>query len=144
MDSFKNWTDWKRNLDSFFGDEFFNNFEGIMQNNHFPLVNLYETENETLCLCTIPGLDDINNVDVFIDYQIIELKGSINLRYKGFKLTQDEIFQGHFEKRIDLPYPVKDDRVDASYQNGLLIIHLHRLIPDDQKKNRINVRKLDE
>ncbi|WP_102347890.1 Hsp20/alpha crystallin family protein [Bacillus sp. Marseille-P3661] len=143
MDPFKNWHEWRKNLDSFMGEDFLNSFEGIFKYNHFPQVNVYQTENEVLVLASIPGLDDMNNVDVYIDYQAIELKGTINLRYKGFRLTQDELYSGHFERKINLPFPVKDDRVDATYQNGLLIIHLHRLIPDDQHKHRVSIKKIE-
>ncbi|HHY73745.1 MAG TPA: Hsp20/alpha crystallin family protein [Bacillus bacterium] len=144
MDQFKNWQDWSKSLDSFLGDGFLSNFEGILQYHYFPQVNVYQTENELLVLASIPGLNDINNVDVYIDYQSLELKGDIHLRYKGYTLTQDELFNGHFERKIDLPFPVKDDRVDAVYQNGLLIIHLHRLIPDDMHRQRISVKKIED
>ncbi|WP_017754532.1 Hsp20/alpha crystallin family protein [Calidifontibacillus oryziterrae] len=144
MDPFKNWQDWQKSLDTFFGDEFLSNFEGFFKYKHFPLVNLYQTENEILLLASIPGLDDINNVDVYVDYQSIELKGNVNLRYKGFRLVQDELFNGFFERKIDLPFAVKEDRIDAAYHNGILIIHLYRLIPDNQKKQRISIKKIDE
>lgn len=144
MDPFKNWQDWRKNLDSFLGDGFLSSFEGILQNNYFPLVNVYKTENEILVLASIPGLNNINQVDVYVDYQSLELKGDVNLRYKGFKLVQDELFNSHFERKIDLPFPVKDDRVDAIYQNGLLIIHLHRIIPDDMYRQKISIKKIDE
>lgn len=143
MDPFRNWEDWRKNLDSFLGDDFLTNFEGILRYNHFPQINVYQRETEVFVLASIPGLDDMNNVDVYIDYQSLELKGSINLHYKGFQLIQNELFNGRFERKIDLPFPVKDDRIDATYQNGLLIIHLHRQIPDDQPKHRVSIKKIE-
>lgn len=143
MDPLKNWHHIRKNLDAFFGDEFLNNFEGIFQLHVFPQINLYETENELICLASIPGLDDINSVDVFIDHHSIELKGTIELRYKGFKQTKDEIYSGYFERKIDLPYPVRDDRIEATYQNGLLIFHLYRQYPD-KEKNKIAIRKIED
>ncbi|NSL53005.1 Hsp20/alpha crystallin family protein [Calidifontibacillus erzurumensis] len=144
MDPFKNWQDWRKNLDAFFGENFLSSFENILLYNYFPQVNVYKTDNELIVLANIPGLNDINNVDVFIDYQSLELRGNVNLKYKGFKLIQDELFNGHFERKINLPYPVKEDRIDATYQNGLLIIHLHRLIPDDHRRHKIEIKKIEE
>ncbi|HHW38672.1 MAG TPA: Hsp20/alpha crystallin family protein [Bacillales bacterium] len=144
MDPFKNWQEWHKNIDTFLGDGFLSSFENILQYNHFPLVNVFKTENEIMVIANIPGLNDINSVDVYIDYQSLELKGDINLRYKGYNLVQDELFNGHFERSIELPYPVKDDRIDATYQNGLLIIHLHRLIPDDMRRQKISIKKIEE
>lgn len=144
MDPFKNWQEWHKNIDAFLGDGFLSSFENILQYNHFPLVNVYKSENEILVLANIPGLNNINNVDVYVDYQSLELKGDINLRYKGYNLVQDELFNGHFERSIDLPYPVKDDKIDAIYQNGLLIISLHRLIPDDMRRQKISIKKIEE
>lgn len=138
-----NWQDWKKNLNSLFGDQFLENFDGIFKQSQFPPINMYKNENECLILASIPGLDDVNSVDVFVDYQSIELKGNINLKYRGFQLIQNELFNGFFERQIDLPFPVKDDKIDASFHNGLLILHLHRLISQDGRKSKVSIRKLD-
>lgn len=133
MDQFKRMTDWRKQWDHFFGDEFWNGFAPFFDNAHSQL-NLYQGENELLVVLSLPGLAKVEDVDIFVNHQTLEVKGKINLNFKGFDLIQEGIFQGKFEREIPLPYTVKEDRIKATYKRGLLLIHLHKLIPDDSRK----------
>ncbi|MBD8069664.1 Hsp20/alpha crystallin family protein [Bacillus sp. PS06] len=142
MDQFKHMHDWRKQWDGFFGDSFWKGFEPMM-NNVTSQVNLYKSENELLVVMSIPGLENVDNLDLFVQYQTLEVRGKVNLRFKGFELVEEGIFQGEFERVVQLPFPVREDRIDASYHNGLLIIHLHKRIPDDNRK-KIAIKKIDE
>lgn len=144
MKQLNNWQDMMNNIDSFFGDGFLNGFEQVFRNKDFPAMNIYQSDNELLCLFAIPGLDNMDDVDVFLDYNTMDIKGNINLRYRGFRLTDNELFEGSFQRTVDLPFPVKEDKINATYQNGLLIVHLHRLIPDDRPKQKVSIKKIEE
>jgi HSP20 family protein len=135
---------WKNNFDSFFGDDFWNGFEGIFSHNHFPQLNMYETTNELLCILSVPGLKSIDDIELYVSHNRLEIRGRLAITFNGFRLTEEEIFQGNFERKIELPYPVKEDKVQASYQNGLLIIHLHRLINGGLEKHKISIQQLDD
>jgi len=143
MDPFQNMQDWRKNMDRFFGENFWGEFEGIIKP-PIPHINLYKSDNEILCYVSIPGLEDIDKVDVYVDYAILEIKGVISLQPQHHQLVQEEILQGSFERKIDLPYPVRGDKIHASYQNGLLIIQLHRLIHQETSKNRIKIRSIED
>lgn len=93
MDPFKNMGDWKRNVDNFFGDNFWNEFEGVVKP-PIPQVNIYQNENELLCLVNIPGLKDFKKTDVYVDYAILELKGIIEIDHPGGQVVKEEILQG--------------------------------------------------
>ncbi|WP_234447121.1 MULTISPECIES: Hsp20/alpha crystallin family protein [Virgibacillus] len=136
-------SDWKKNMDHFFGDSFWNEFEGIIKPN-IPQINLYQTDNELFCVVNIPGLTDLDKLNVYVDYATLELKGSIDIdNARGF-VVQEEILQGVFERSISLPFPVRSDKIKATYKNGLVYIQLHRLISDTSRKNRINVHVLED
>ncbi|KGP71269.1 Hsp20/alpha crystallin family protein [Pontibacillus yanchengensis] len=143
MDPFQNMQDWRKNLDQFFGNDFWGEFEGILKP-QIPQVNVYKSENEILCYVNVPGLDDIDKVDVYVDYTTLELTGVISLQSPHQQLVQEEILQGSFERKIELPYPVRGDKINATYRNGLLIIQLHRLIQQETNKQRIHIRNLEE
>ncbi len=143
INQFKGMNDWMKQMDQFFGKDFLGGFEPMLRASQTQ-VNLYKTENELLVVVSLPGLENVDEVDVYPNHQKLDIKGRINLKFKGFELIEENIFQGHFERTIDLPYPVREDRVDASYHNGLLIIHLHRLIQSEASRKKIAVRKIEE
>lgn len=131
-------------FEQLFNQDFWNGLNNGKKDKPSIPVNLYETEHEVLCIANIPGLKDVNDVDLFIHYNELEIRGNINLSYRGFELKNAEIQQGDFERKILLPFPVKEERINAKYQHGLLIIHLHRLIPDHQRKHKVPIRNKDE
>ncbi|GAA0497375.1 Hsp20/alpha crystallin family protein [Salinibacillus aidingensis] len=142
MDPFKNMQDWKKNMDNFFGEQFWSEFEGILKP-PIPQINMYQSDHEITILCNIPGTNEIKNIDLFVDYASLEIQGVISLPAHG-NLVQEEISQGAFDRSIELPFPVRGDKVEATYKNGLLTIQLHRLITKESNKNRVAVRVMDE
>ncbi len=136
----KDFSNLKQQFQGFFGENFWNNFDGILQN-QLTQYNLYKAENELLCIINIPGIDNMEDIHVFVNQNTLEVEGKVSLNYKGFEILQEGIFQGNFKREISLPYIVKKDRVEASYQHGLLIIQLHRQIPDETQKNKVSIKK---
>ncbi|MFN6965282.1 MAG: Hsp20 family protein, partial [Pyrinomonadaceae bacterium] len=63
----------------------------------------------------------------------LEIKANVQLHFEGFELIEEGMTQGAFERVIQLPFPV-GEKVEAVYENGLLFIQLHRLIPDHIKR----------
>ncbi|MRG87396.1 Hsp20/alpha crystallin family protein [Salinibacillus xinjiangensis] len=142
MDPFKNMQDWKKNMDHFFGEQFWSEFEGILKP-PIPQINMYQSDNEITVVCNVPGMKQVKSVDIFVDYATLEIQGVISLPVQGH-LVQEEILQGAFDRKIDLPFPVRSDKIDAIYQNGLLTIQLYRLITKESNKHRVSVRVMDE
>lgn len=143
MDPFKQMGDWKNNMDHFFGDNFWNEFEGVIKPN-IPQVNIYQSDHELYCIVNMPGLDNLNQIDIYVDFATLELKGTIDIDHQGGTVVKEEILQGVFERSITLPFPVRADKIKATYRNGLLFIQLHRLISDTNKRNKVNVHLLED
>ncbi|MCG3419770.1 Hsp20/alpha crystallin family protein [Oceanobacillus jordanicus] len=143
MDPFKQMGDWKKNMDQFFGDNFWDEFEGIIKPN-IPQINLYQTEHELFCVLNIPGLHDLEKIDIYADMATLELRGVIDLEFGGGQVIKEEILQGAFERQISLPFPVRSDKITATYRNGLVYIRLHRLISETSNKRRVNVKLLED
>ncbi len=143
MDPFKQMGDWKKNMDQFFGDNFWDEFEGIIKPN-IPQINLYQTEHELFCVLNIPGLHDLGKIDIYADMATLELRGVIDLEFGGGQVIKEEILQGAFERQISLPFPVRSDKITATYRNGLVYIRLHRLISETSNKRRVNVKLLED
>ncbi|MRH44900.1 Hsp20 family protein [Aquibacillus halophilus] len=143
MDPFSNMGDWKKNMDSFFGDSFWNEFEDVLKP-PVPQINLYQYEKEILCYVNLPGVKDLEKIDVYVDYATLELKGIIDIEHSGGKVIKNEIIQGVFERKVELPFPVRSDKINATYQHGLLVLQLHRLIKEQTNKSRLSIQHLDQ
>ncbi|RDW20191.1 Hsp20/alpha crystallin family protein [Oceanobacillus arenosus] len=143
MDPFKQMGEWRKNLDNFFGDNFWNEFDGIIKPT-IPQVNMYHTENEMMCIVNVPGLNDLDQLNIYIDYATLELRGTIDLEHVSGNVFKEEILQGVFEREISLPFPVRADKIKATYKNGLVFIQLHRLISETSRRNKVNVRLLED
>ncbi|SFB14527.1 HSP20 family protein [Lentibacillus halodurans] len=130
-------------MDHFFGDHFWNEFENIIKPT-IPQINIYQYNHELICIASIPGLTDLNKIDIFVDHTTLELKGVIDVAYTGGTVVKEEILQGVFERNITLPFPVRRDKINATYQNGLVIIHLHRLISDESSRSKVSIQLSDD
>nr|WP_186003939.1 Hsp20/alpha crystallin family protein [Parageobacillus genomosp. 1] len=139
---FDPFSDWTKHWQQFFQGDFWGNFQSFLPatNKQQSGINIYKKDNELLIVVSLPGLEKVEDAELYIYYKTLEIKANINLNFKGFELVEEGIFQGTWEKTIPLPFAIKEDRIEATYHNGLLFIHLHRLIPDEQKK-KIEIKK---
>jgi HSP20 family protein len=93
-----------------------------------PAVDIYETDEALVLKAELPGFskDDIN----------IELKEN-TLFIKGERKRQDEVKEGNyhrmervygaFQRSFVLPTTVEQDKVKASYKDGILELHLPKV-----------------
>jgi HSP20 family protein len=138
---FDSFPDWSKHLEHFFQGDFWSSFQPFLPAAKKQSgINIYKKDNELLIVVSLPGLDKMEDVELYAYYKTLEIKANINLQFKGFELIEEGIFQGTWEKTIPIPFAVKEDRIEATYHNGLLFIHLHRLIPDGTKK-KIEIKK---
>ncbi|MGP4040867.1 Hsp20/alpha crystallin family protein [Gracilibacillus sp. D59] len=143
MDPFQHMHDWKNNLDQFFGGNFWDDFEHMIKP-PIPAVNMYELDNEIIVYVNLPGIKDRKQVKVFVNYDVLELKGTLFPVQQSGKLIKQEILQGEFSRQIDLPFPVREDRITAGLKQGLMTIHLHRLVNDKRKKHAVDIEEFEE
>lgn len=139
---FTPFSDWTKHWQQFFQTDFWGSIQPLLPSANKPSsgMNLYKKDNELLIVISLPGLEKIEDAEVYVSYKTLEVKATVNLNFKGFELVEEGIFQGRFEKTVPLPFPVKEDRIEATYHHGLLFIHLHRLIPEEPKK-KIMIKK---
>ncbi|WP_280771965.1 Hsp20/alpha crystallin family protein [Salipaludibacillus daqingensis] len=136
--------EWNSPLKKFFEDDFLGNFNsffnGMVQQ---PRANVYESENEIICAVFLPGIKKVEDIHLTINDRTLEVRGNLNLDYNGFRLNHEEIYQGEFKRVMELPFRVRQDKKDASYQRGILTVHLYRLIPDNKSTHGVTVRDED-
>lgn len=123
--------DWTKQWETFFTHPFWNSSNSF--SSYSSGINMYRRDNELLVVAAIPGLVHVHDAEVYIHYNTLEIKANVQLQFEGFELIEEGITQEPFEREIQLPFPV-GEKVEAVYENGLLFVHLHRLIPDHIKR----------
>ena len=103
-------------------------------------IDVYETENEVVATCDIPGLEKKEDVNIDIDRNILTISGNVNRvnEVKAENMHRQERFVGRFQRSVTLPYEVSSEGVTATYKNGVLEIRMPKL-PGATRK-RIDVQ----
>lgn len=130
----------RRELDRFFPDEFPFFKSGFPQFIGHLNVDVYETADEVVATCDIPGLEKKEDVNIDIQNNVLTISGSIHreTEVKGQQMHRQERFVGSFHRSISLPATVSTEGVTATYKNGVLEIRMPKK-QDDQRK-RIDIQ----
>ncbi|ESY73763.1 Hsp20/alpha crystallin family protein [Mesorhizobium sp. M1050] len=102
----------------------------------WPKVEISESDNELRVTAEVPGMEE-KDIEVLLDEDMLTLRGEkrSETEEKGYS----ERFYGHFERRIPLGYEVEDDKVKASFANGVLTLTLPKNPNAQSKVKRIPI-----
>lgn len=90
-----------------------------------PTVDLVETDDGYRLTAELPGVDE-KDIEVLIADNTLTVRGEKKNEYEDRERALSERFYGRFERRIPLPTEVQEDRVEASFRNGVLTVTLPR------------------
>lgn len=146
---------WNQHLPNFLGEDFFSNFDFLEEaeekqasSERSPKqtsgikVNIYESANELLCIFRVPGLD-LDDVLIDVYDRTLEITGRVQIHHHNFRPLQLELYEGPVTRKVKLPYPVRHDKMEASYSRGYLYLRLHRLIRSKDTEQKIKIKDLD-
>jgi HSP20 family protein len=90
-----------------------------------PSMDVYETEDEIILLAEVAGVSK-DCLDIEVNSKAIKISGNRNEipKMESCKYRLAEIQYGIFERILILPAFIDPDRVDASFNDGLLKIRL--------------------
>jgi HSP20 family protein len=87
-------------------------------------VDFQSEDNEFVLKAEIAGIDP-DDIQIEIKDDILTVKGEVKAESNGDgEYLLREIYQGEFCRSLRLPEPVEVEKVDAKFENGLLIIRL--------------------
>lgn len=109
------------------------------------LVDCYATGDHAVVLAAMPGIHP-EDANVSVDKDTLTITGKVS----GERKQQDEkgnpvawylseIPRGSFERRITLPFPIDEERVEAQFSNGMLRIVLPKLEASKPRKVSLQV-----
>ena len=93
-----------------------------------PAVDIYETaEQDVIVKVDLPGLKR-DEIKVTFENQVLSIEGQRQAGVQGEKDRAHLIERSHgsFRRSFTLPATVDSTRVDASYQDGVLVVKLPR------------------
>lgn len=105
-----------------------------------PQVDISETENEIKVKAELPGVSE-QDVDVELNDDILTIRGEKKSERKEEKENYHfmERSYGTFQRSFQLPRPVDPDKVQATFENGVLTITLPKNA-QQEKTRRIQVQ----
>jgi len=106
-----------------------------------PLVDIYETMDEVVVSCEIPGLQKKDDVEIQVSDRHLLIQGIIQRASTGSqdnRYHRTERYYGQFQREVTLPDKVVEESAKASYKNGVLEIHMKKSQPHHGKKIEID------
>jgi HSP20 family protein len=106
-----------------------------------PKVNVAETEKEIQVTAELPGVEE-KDVEVTIDGNALTIKGEkkAEKEEKNKDYHRIERSYGSFQRSFGLPKEVEQDKVEASFKNGVLTVKLPKTWEAQQTAKKVPVK----
>lgn len=108
-------------LDRFFDDESWFAIPRMRMYLRFPEMDVYEKDNNVIAELNVPGFDP-KNFDISVKDGILRVKGNMEEKKeeKDKNYWRKEIRSNSFERAVSLPSSVDEEKIDATYEKGVL------------------------
>lgn len=106
-----------------------------------PVINIADSDKELVVTAELPGLDD-KDFDVTIAGDILTIKGE---KRAETEKANDEAYYaerrfGSFSRSLRLPFEVKDEKIDAQYDKGVLTVRVPKPAEAQHAVRHIDVK----
>ncbi len=124
-------------------DDVFNRFEGGMpavfgRTASWPSIEVNASDNEVSVSAELPGLDE-KDIEVLVDDDVLTIRGEKKSETEDKDRRFSERYYGRFERSITLPFEVQDEKVQASFENGVLTVTLPKSPKAQERARRIAI-----
>ena len=105
-----------------------------------PSCDIEEEEDRYVIKADLPGVDK-KDIDVKLENGVISIRGEKKTETetgKGTKHHRTERFHGTFARNFTLPDAVKDERVNATYKDGVLSLVIPK--SEEAKPKSIDIK----
>jgi HSP20 family protein len=109
----------------------------------WPHVEVVDNDKDVRISAELPGLED-KDVEVLMGDGILTIRGEKRSEIKDKERAFSERTYGRFERRIPLPWEVEEDKIDASFKNGVLTVTLLKAAESRPEVKRIAINRTGE
>jgi len=104
----------------------------------WPNIEMAETDKEVRITAELPGLDE-KDVNVELSNGVLMIAGERKSESENGDRRFSERYYGRFQRRIPLNCEVEEDKVAASFRNGVLTVTLPKAANAQNHTNRIPI-----
>ena len=121
-------------------DDFYPTTSSINGKTFVPAAELHETPEAIYLKLEVPGLD-ASDLDVQVTAEAVAITGERRAETKTEEkgMTRSEFRYGKFQRAIPLPTRIQNDRVEATYENGILTLNLPKLEAEKNCVVKVNI-----
>lgn len=137
----------RREMNRLFDDTFrsfetvpFGSFGGMGRMGAWPSVEVAETDKDVRITAELPGLDE-KDVEVLMSDGVLTIRGEKKSEVEDKERAFSERSYGRFERRIPLVWDIEEDKIDASFRNGVLTVTLPKTAQAASSVKRIAKRR---
>src|SRR4051794_8265532 len=105
----------------------------------WPNVEISNTDKEIRVSAELPGIQE-KDVEVLLEGDILTIRGEKKSETEDKERHFSERFYGRFERQIPLGYEVDPDKVNASFNNGVLTLRVPKSEKAAAKTKRISIK----
>ena len=93
-----------------------------------PPTDVYETDDCVVVKVEIAGMQD-EDFQLSLDGKRLIISGIRRDPASKLGYQQMEILYGHFETDVHLARAINEEKIEATYQNGFLVVHMPKVKP---------------
>jgi HSP20 family protein len=109
----------------------------------WPHVEVVDNDKDIRISAELPGLED-KDVEVLMGDGVLTIRGEKRSEIEDKERAFSERTYGRFERRIPLAWDVEEDKVDASFRNGVLTVTLPKSAESKTNVKRIGINRAGE
>jgi len=110
-------------------------------------LDVYATDNQAVLLAAVPGLRP-EELEITVHQNTVSLSGSVKSasdsdEAKGATWYIHELGSGVFRRSVTLPFPIDADRVEATFEHGIVRIVAPKAEHAKPRKIEVNAQKTE-
>ncbi len=118
----------------------FGSFGGMGRMAGWPSVEVIDTDKDVRVSAELPGLEE-KDVEVLMSDGVLTIRGEKRSEVEDKDRAFSERTYGRFERRIPLGWDVEEDKVNASFRNGVLTVTIPKSAKAAAKARRIAINR---
>jgi len=114
---------------------------GSREETPVPAIDMYQTDSDVVVKATLPGLKP-EEVEISLSGNSLEIKGETKEESEGKQgdYYYRERSYGSFQRCLTLPVEIKSDEVEATFDNGLLVLKMPKAEQVKAKQIKIQAK----
>jgi HSP20 family protein len=106
----------------------------------WPSLEVSESDKDVTVTAELPGLEE-KDVEVLLAEGMLTIRGEKKSETEDKERRFSERTYGRFERRVALPAEVDEDKVQASFKNGVLTVAMPKSAKAQERVKRIPLNK---